>query len=89
MTATTLSRPLFATIARAIAGAWSDFRRSRNRRRALLDLMALDAHRLDDLGISIADVTEALGRPQPSPTLHRHGADRADARLGTGVVRPA
>jgi uncharacterized protein YjiS (DUF1127 family) len=51
----------FAAAARAVA-AW---RAERARRFALTDLLAMEPHRLRDLGISSYDVQQALrGRPE-------------------------
>ena len=41
---------------------FAKLRAERARRLALATLMEMDAHRLDDLGISVLDVQEALGR---------------------------
>lgn len=46
----------FAAAARAVA-AW---RADRARRAAMLDLLGMEPHRLNDLGISVHDVRQAL-----------------------------
>jgi uncharacterized protein YjiS (DUF1127 family) len=52
---------VFKTIATALA-AW---RAARARRVALSSLLEMEAHRLDDLGITVQDVVDALGRRRP------------------------
>jgi len=58
---TRTSLPSFVSAAfEAVAARALSARRSRQRRIALLSLMDMDAGRLDDLGISVTDVTKAL-----------------------------
>ena len=45
-----------------VAGAIVAWRAARARRIALATLMEMEAHRLDDLGITAQDVVEALNR---------------------------
>lgn len=48
--------------------------------RALRDLLAMDPHRLDDLGIDAEDVRDALAAPPPAkPLLEERRASRASA----------
>ena len=46
----------------SIAVAFVRWRASRARRIALQNLLELDAHRLDDLGLTVATVRDALDR---------------------------
>lgn len=46
---------------------------ARKQRMVLNSLLEMDAHRLDDLGISRSDVLEALDIPHRRPGLQFHG----------------
>jgi uncharacterized protein YjiS (DUF1127 family) len=56
----------FASFARWIAKAFA----ARNRRKALQDLLELDAERLQDLGISRADVVAAMSAHSAGQVLN-------------------
>lgn len=71
------SSPL-AALARWIAKANA----ARTRQKALTNLLALDASRLDDLGVTRADITAALASPRHAGIEHVLNAARArNARL--------
>jgi uncharacterized protein YjiS (DUF1127 family) len=57
-----------ASLARAfqaVAAAYSAWRTERNRRLTLQSLLEMPAYRLDDLGISVHDVVQAMQSPAP------------------------
>lgn len=75
-----------------VVTAWfKSIRARRARHLALTELLTMDAHRLDDLGISIADVMQAIddqSRPlRPTETLppRRVIASQGDASAGLSV----
>jgi len=66
----------FETMTRRIRGAQS----RRAQHLALASLMEMDAHQLDDLGISIGDVIEARQSPRSAgPVLDARRTSRANA----------
>jgi hypothetical protein len=46
----------------AVAAVFAGWHAARARRIALVSLMEMDAHRLNDLGIDVSDVVDALNR---------------------------
>lgn len=67
----------FAAFARWIAKAQA----ARTRRVALMALMELDHSRLNDLGISRSDISQALARGKHCPELVLNAARARNARL--------
>jgi uncharacterized protein YjiS (DUF1127 family) len=58
----------------------ADLRSARARRTALSTLLEMEDHRLDDLGLSRQDITEALRNPDRGASeLARRRANRAKA----------
>jgi uncharacterized protein YjiS (DUF1127 family) len=62
MTATIATRPaeFLSAAFEAVAGRVRSARVRRSQRLALMSLMDMDAHRLDDLGLNVRDVMDAL-----------------------------
>jgi uncharacterized protein YjiS (DUF1127 family) len=56
----TRSATLAQVAVRALARGFVAWRRQRARRIAMLSLLDMDAHRLDDLGISLDNVRDAI-----------------------------
>ena len=74
----TTSQSFFEAAFERIAGFAREHRVRRAQRVALVSLMDMDAGRLDDLGLNIQDIVEALNSPQaPSHVLDTRRAQRA------------
>jgi uncharacterized protein YjiS (DUF1127 family) len=79
MTATTPSE-FFAAAFETLVAAARAARARRARHLALATLIEMDAHRLDDLGLNVGDIVEALEAPAGAvPLLEARRARRAAA----------
>jgi uncharacterized protein YjiS (DUF1127 family) len=83
MTTIDLTAPTDTSLASSLFRAFVDGVLSAARRRAqriaLGELMAMDAYRLDDLGINTQDVIEAINNPPAGRHLEARRAARANA----------
>jgi len=74
----TTSQSFFEAAFERIAGFAREHRVRRAQRIALVTLMDMDAGHLDDLGLNVQDVVEALNAPSsPSRVLDTRRAQRA------------
>jgi uncharacterized protein YjiS (DUF1127 family) len=79
LTAAPEGTPFTAALFSALIEGVRSAARRRGQRIALGQLMAMDAHRLDDLGLSALDVIEAMNTPPAGPVLEARRAARANA----------
>ena len=70
---------IVASLFRAFVDRVQSAARRRAQRIALGELMAMDAYRLDDLGINAQDVVNAINNPPAGPHLAARRAARANA----------
>ena len=88
--ARTTSASSFETAFEVLVTRARAIRTRRAQRIALAHLMEMDAHQLDDLGISAADVADALTVLSPAgPRLHAPRAARASSFAETGAAAAA
>jgi hypothetical protein len=74
----TTSQSFFEAAFERISGFAREYRVRRAQRIALVTLMDMDAGRLDDLGLNVQDVVEALNtQASPSRVLETRRAERA------------
>lgn len=67
--APTTTRSFFESAFEKVSAFAREHRVRRARRIALVTLMDMDAHRLDDLGIALEDVVEALNTQSGEPNV--------------------
>lgn len=77
-TATETGVNLASSLFRAFVDGVRAAARRRAQRIALAQLMAMDAHRLDDLGINAQDVIEGLNNPPAGEHLEARRAARVN-----------
>jgi uncharacterized protein YjiS (DUF1127 family) len=73
-------KPAFSAIVRLA----KDMVRRRSQRLALSELLTMEPHRLDDLGIDLGDILEAIRcPPRDGKVLEQRRAAHADERVGS------
>ena len=78
MMSTTTTSSFFSAAFDDLAKRVRMARARRAQRIALITLMDMDASRLDDLGLSVGDIVDALQSPvPPAPVLEAHRARNA------------
>jgi uncharacterized protein YjiS (DUF1127 family) len=82
-TPSTFFESAFETLAQRVRGAHS----RRTQQLALASLLDMDAHQLDDLGLSVGDVLDALNSPPPvAPMLNARRSRRASTWTQDGAA---
>ena len=85
---------IFKQVAIVVRRALAAQSRSRSQRLALAELIAFNPARLDELGIDLITVQEAMRQPRPDPTQkrstgRRHGKGTCARGSYVGASRPA
>ena len=89
MTRTTVSTQAGFNLFGAIGRGFAAWRQRRDRRLALVALLRMSPERLDDLGIDMLDVAEALHSHGSLARAQREKAATVAQDFGAGIAAPA